>query len=332
LIRNINTRILFATPAATALPSSSLIAGTAYAGSPPWRFRLISDIESLEAESPLLPGKLRLTSGTVEVVHDRLTFTDLHTALPKTTLALSGSVSNFQKKIDAAEITADGTMDPSVSRWIARLAGLHRDVRILPLLTLEKFRFAMDESKDMIAVQGTVTGEKGGTLTVDLSNSRAGLNVRRFSVKDRATDATLSLSVQDRIVQFAFNGRIAKTTLDRLLSIRQFPNGEVRGNFRARIVLDRPAESTAQGTLTGTNVFFPATLSLPLSFERIFLNAQNNVVAVETSLHALGKSRRLSAHGTVGLSKNDIRLDLDLSADLLDLNVFRKGKKDRLSQ
>jgi hypothetical protein len=327
LIRNINARFLFASPEPAAVSSSALIAGTAYAGSPPWQFRLISEISGLEADSPLLPGSVRLSSGPVEVLHDQLTFVDLRIEAPKTTLALSGSIHGYQRKIDSMYLSADGKMDPTFSRWIAKLAGLHRDVTIVPSLTLEKFRFAMDRKNDLITVQGTVTGDRGGTMIVDLSNSRAGLNVRRFSLKDRATDATLSLSVQDRIVQLSFNGTIAKASLDRLLSFREFPNGEVRGNFRARILLDRPGESTAQGTLTGANIFFPATLSLPLSFERISLNAQNNVVAVETTLRALGRSRRVSAQGTVALAESDIRMDLDVSGDLLDLNIFQKKKE-----
>ncbi|HET6371652.1 MAG TPA: AsmA family protein, partial [Nitrospiria bacterium] len=287
LIRNVNARILFSDALTAPVRSSSRISDDAYGGTPGRHFNLTVTIAGLEADSPLLPGSLRLTCKTIGVLNNRLSFTDLRIQVEKTELALSGTIHEVRQTIDSLEVSVDGNVDPSVSRWIVGLSGLDRDFEVLPSLKLEKIRTAMDQKTDLISVQGTATADGDVALAVDFSNSRAGLNVRKFSLKDQFSDAVMSLSIQDRVALLEFKGKIAKATLDRLLSLQQIPNGEVHGNIRARILLDQLGASTASGTLAGTNVVFPATLNLPISFEQISLKANNNVIAVEASLHSI---------------------------------------------
>jgi uncharacterized protein YhdP len=194
------------------------------------------------------------------------------------------------------------------------------------------------EQLDLESAAGTVSLRGGRVPAVDVSAfatdiRRAGmtravrvegeralwrtgeLDVQQLRLRDSGSDATATLRWKGRAVELELRGALAKSTLEAVSPDPRFA-ADVTADLQARILLDDPARSTAQGRLTATDVRVPGPGAAPLRIVRATLDAAANGVQVDAAIDA-GNAEPALVRGTVRPSPEAFVVDLDLTADRL---------------
>lgn len=304
-----------------ALPSVAQVAQAAPTDSSSWPFRVLIDLKTIDVQSKLLPGPVTITGGTVETLHEKLSFTDLRLDSPGTSLTTSGSIGGYQTEIEAIDIAADGTMATPFTRWLIKLVGVAPEVNVRSALTLSDIHLMWDN--DNFSFTGSVAAKAGPRIEADIRRSPGEVIVKKLTIQDQESRAALSLTLNKEIVDFAFSGNLTSGTTNKFIIVKKSPNAWIKGDFRAHILLDRPMQSTAQGTLRGRNLLVPLDLRDPPIISRISLQADKNAINVLPLILRWGKNH-LSVNGSVNILREHFQIDMDVSSGGINLDTLQK--------
>ena len=291
------------------------------ADSSPWPFRVLIALKNVDVRSKLLPGPFTITGGTVEALHEKLSFTDLHIDSPGTSLTTSGRIGNYQTELDAIDIAADGTMATGFSQWLIKLVGIEPEVIVRSALTLSKIHLMWDNHQ--FSFTGRVDADAGSRIEADIRRSPGEIIVKKLTLQDQESRVALSLTVNNEIVDFNFSGNLTSGTTNKFITVKKSPNAWIKGDFRARILLDRPMQSTAQGTLIGRNLLVPLDLMDPPIIRRVSLRADKNAINVLPTMLRWGKNH-LSVNGNVNISEDRFQFDMDVSSEGINWGAIQK--------
>jgi hypothetical protein len=226
--------------------------------------------------------------------------------------------------VSSAQLSGPATVP---AKWQFKLAGAARDLDIdSPLL---RKRAALRDpvsisdalvarnARGSIAFSGTLAAAGGLTAAVDLVRDPEVLHVNRLSVRDAASDATVSFLLEPPEIDLSFDGKLSRSTLAAVLPEYDVPGARVRGNFRTRIRIDQPGNSTAEGRLEASDVFLPAPGNGKLLAETLSLEARGGTLFMQAALVNEAKNP-FQVMGTVSRSPHAFVADLDVSAGHLD--------------
>jgi uncharacterized protein YhdP len=140
----------------------------------------------------------------------------------------------------------------------------------------------------------------------------------------------MTFELRGKMLEATFSGELSEKTLDKIFEGYQFRDGWVQGDLQAKIDLDHPMQSTAQGKIRARDLTSPWELKQPLEIREISLDAQKNRVSVGLASFAWG-GERFTLSGDATFSKQKVKLDLNLSTGDINLEevekVFGKGKQ-----
>ena len=94
--------------------------------------------------------------------------------------------------------------------------------------------------------------------------------------------------------------------------------GTLRGDFEATVDLAEPVRSRATGKLQGTDVELPAVFDLPLSIDRIALEADGDRVRVQDTVLRLA-GEPLSVAGSIARGNDELVVDGNIGAEGIDV-------------
>lgn len=206
--------------------------------------------------------------------------------------------------------------------WRVELAGEAKDLEIeWPLreriaihypVSLSDLRLVRDATTGT-SFSANVAAPNGLTAFVDLVSNSEELNIKQLQLRDAESDASLALLVKQPQFDLKFKGWLSKRTLDRLLPNNHLLGGWVRGDFRARIVTDKPTRTVVEGKLAATDVLLLEKGSTRLQAASLSLDASGGKVRVDAAIDA-GADSRLRVQGSVNPSPQAFNVDLDLTA------------------
>ena len=208
------------------------------------------------------------------------------------------------------------------SDWHIELAGAARnlDIDAPRLRQVSTVRFPVSLSTLRVTRAPAATTVATGVATadgltgmVDLVWNAAGLDIKRLSVRDAQSDATLSLRLEEREFDLTFAGSLNSATLEALLRDEHDVAGSIHGDFRARILMDQPARSTASGRLEAVHVALPGPGDLRLHVAHADLHASGGLLAIDAE-GAVGDGPFLHLHGSLRPATDALIADLDVSA------------------
>jgi hypothetical protein len=93
--------------------------------------------------------------------------------------------------------------------------------------------------------------------------------------------------------------------------------GQLKGNFSARIRLDRPGQSSASGRLAIKDIVFPWDLKVPVRIRDGLLTGRGNRLTVENTEVICGE-QRVNLYGDIGFSDQGIQLALNITGKGFD--------------
>jgi hypothetical protein len=274
-------------------------------------------LHDLRVESPSLPGPLSLASGSFRTAPGGTSFDAVHAKLLDAEVTVSGSFPDGPDRLPPFALSAvDGRIGPDAGLRLARLAGLPPEPAIRFPVALSGVRVSADRV-GAVALAGNFRSPGGVALDLDLSRTPAGLNVRRFAIRDAATDAHGELSVSDEAVGLAFSGHLEAATLDRLLVGRPSGDGRISGDFRLKLLRGKRGGLSADGRIMAQAVRLPGILPR-LFVRRLDATADGDRVVLSEAAIAWD-DRPLSIRGEISNRRDDIRVDLSIDAPPLSL-------------
>ena len=133
-------------------------------------------------------------------------------------------------------------------------------------------------------------------------------------MRDDVSDASLGGSVEGTHFQARFKGQLAAASIAHLFPEEPFSGGELRGDFSASGDWRHPATTSATGTLRGSDIRLPPWLPVPLTIERLSVEAKDKVLLVKSATLSSGESR-VDVAGTVSYVQDKFALDADVRGD-----------------
>jgi hypothetical protein len=298
----------------------------------------LADLAALEFEATVepadvravlteLPGPLTLAGGKASVTRRTLQLDRVGLALLDARVTASGRVEDYAtldgSRLDltlAAGAAGAQSLDWLRTRWKVAPAALPRP----PVaLTTGRLHWSAVESSEHSA-QGTFQLAGDARAEVDLSWGPETLHVRRLALKDADSDATGSLRWGPSRVSFAFAGRVDHRSIVRIMARPPDALTRLQGSLRAQIDLAEPRHSTATGTLTGEGLDVLEHWGVPVTVERVRVDASGDAMSIRDGLLKVA-GQRVSVAGGVAVRPEAFAVNLRMAADRIDADQFLRA-------
>ena len=178
-------------------------------------------------------------------------------------------------------------------------------------VTLSALRLAHDAVASALSTK--ITAADGLTGDLNLGWGAAGLDIKRLSVRDAESNATLSLQLKEHEFDMTFAGSLGKATLKALLPDEHDVPGSMHGDFRARVLMDQPMRSTAKGRLEVAHVAVPGPGGVKVHIAHAQVQATGALLAIDAE-GDVSDGLPLHLHGALRPAVDALIADLDVSA------------------
>jgi hypothetical protein len=294
-------------------------------------YHITGKAQAVISGTAALPGPLRISIARFDAYPKNLVVAQSRARLLDMDLTLSGSVEDYLSAVPRSDIVFSGSIEQDAAVWIRTLAGLPEEVMIrAPLkVTDVRLRSSGTGSSSSESLTGSVMAKDGAAISFALRHEPDHLTVERLQVKDSESDAVLRLTSGKKDLDLEFNGNLTSATLSHIFDREHMPFRRIKGDIRVHLPRDRWSEFAAEGTLEGEGLIIPSSLTVSLVVDRFTARSRGRTVDLHPVVLSLGQDI-LTVEGTAAMSETGVALDVDVSADRIDiasLQELTKGKK-----
>ena len=292
-----------------------------------WRFETAGELRDVEVEARYLPGPITVSSGEFRATQKNFSFDNFQTKLLDASFNLEGSLDRYLQGIEKGDLDISGSMTPKDIRQLSNSFGLKTKISVRSPLSISEGHLSWKKAGDT-SFKGNIAVKEGPQISLDVFRRADRLKVNRLRINDGPSQVDMTFELQGRTLGVTFSGELSERTLDKIFEGYQFQDGWVQGDFQAKIDLDQPMQSTAQGKIKARDLTSPWKLKQPLQINEISLDAQKNRVSVALASFTWG-GERFVLSGDVNFSKERVKLDLDLTTGNIDVEDLEKvlGKR-----
>lgn len=277
-----------------------------------WEFDCFGSIQDLGVDWTLFPDTLWIAVGRFKLVPHKLVFTDARTRILDSSLAVSATLHQPLEGFDGAELDASGELGEKTITWIADLRHIPRELNARPPLKVANGRLIWKKNiETSFSAELMPTG--GPRVSIDQTWQHERLIIRKLFIDDDESTATLTLDLQPKAFDLSFSGNLTKATADKLLQDNQILTGWVRGDFNARVQLERNIESTATGALQGEGLRLPVMDGLE-RVDHFSISAAQNLLNVDSAT-VYWHDNAFRLNGKVTFSSAGLLLDMNAAVD-----------------
>ena len=200
-------------------------------------------------------------------------------------LTFEGSVAGYLSAAPAADIKGGGSVGADAAAWVGGLARLPAGLKLRTPLTLSDARLRVSGTRPALTreLSGSVAPKDGPAIPFALRLEPGVISLTKLEVKDGGSDARMTASFGERGVDFAFDGSLEGSTLQRVFELERVPFGSIAGDLRVRAPRGRWQEAAAEGTLEGRAVGFPVGTAGPLAVDRFSVRAHGRALALSAA-------------------------------------------------
>ena len=292
-----------------------------------WDFNVSGEAKDLVLKNlPGRPGPLTIASAKFKADPHTLDYTDGHISMLDGVWKISGTHKDYFKGLDKdVSLTLEGHSGSKSVRWLSDVFDLPPQIHIRPLtLSTSHLSYVRNGAKTISADLAINDGLK---ISTDLVLSPDKLNLKKLFIQDKASRATIGISRHNKILTLSFKGKLHKTTLDRLATENPWLAGWLEGDFTAHINMKDPLKSAAWGELKGKEIIYPWKPDSPLKISDFAATATTHKINLQSADLTFSGSR-LHAAGNMKRSARKVVVDMDISADTIDLNPLIQALKD----
>ena len=275
-----------------------------------WQYQATGTLKDLVLGASFLPGPLEVKSGDFRIDPETIRVTGLEARTADSALRASVVLDGLRRGPRKLDVLVDGETGEEAVRWIWEKASLPVEFHPAAPITLREVRVGL-AGTDTLTLAGSFAFRSGPRVTLDLVKNAEGTTLRRLSIADDVSDASIALGLRKREVEVGFTGRLASSTMGNLLAKGNQRKGHIEGDFHALVPRDRLSETSVSGTLEAADFVIP-TPAGKAAIEAVNLRAAGNRLTVSSASLALDE-QRLSVTGDATLQDEGIALDLDIA-------------------
>jgi len=283
-----------------------------------FQFQISGEARNVALNSSLLPGILEVTKGFFNSTAENILISDSHARLLDASMKVSGDLKNYLKDLSQADLKFQGDLGPNSVRWISGLLKLPPYLHLKPPISVSRAHLTWNQGHETGFSGDLVFHPKIKVSTDILSNPHA-LDIKNLVIQNRDDHASIKLVQKNRTADIFFAGKLHKSTLDGIVTENQILKGWINGNFQARVLLDRPLNSTLQGHVQASNLLFPGTSTSPLMVNDLSLKTINDHLQVESAKLSWADNL-FELKGNVDLSAHEPDVDMELYSQAIDLD------------
>ena len=143
-------------------------------------------------------------------------------------------------------------------------------------------------------------------------------------IKDRETNAAITLNWQKQKADISYSGVMAQSTLSRIFEQGNFGTGSLQGDIHAVIHTDQPLRSRIKGNLEGSDIFIPWGMPVPTTIDKFAINADEDVLTVDNADVTWG-GHHYSMTGAATTSDEGIAFSMALKADGIEIQEIQQA-------
>ena len=276
-----------------------------------WHFTAKGHLKSLVFDTALSHGPVTVKQGKLEADERTIHVKDAEINIRDALFQLSGKF-NYPEGL-TSDLTLSGQIGPEAAEWLSDFINLPSALRVRPPLSVSQARLIM-EKDSTVSFTGSFSLQKATEVCLDLVKSPDELMIKNLRVRDSESDAALGFTMRSNAFDFRLDGHLTEPTLGRIFT-REIVTGRwIKGLFNAHISVERPGNSSFQGTLEGKDIIFPWKLKEPLMVNSLSLEGRGNNLHIGSAVLTL-EERQLSLKGDVTASDIAFLIDMDLFSD-----------------
>ena len=276
------------------------------------RFRIGGEVENLAIDSSRLPGPASVPGAKFEITPETISLSDARMRILDTSFRAAGVLRDYQQGLHHIDFTFQADIGSKTMEWAWDQFHLPEKFRVRPL-SVSEGRVAWDRN-GKISFSGDIAAKEGPRIFTDMFYQPEEFTINRMVIHDAESTAALALGLQKRELRIDFKGNLEKTTLDRFLVNNEIFTGRLEGDFRARVFIDQPLRSTAQGKLQAAGLDYPLPLPVPVKLNQFSLEAAEQKITVASASFTWDENQ-LVLKGNVHLSGEEFLLDMEVDAD-----------------
>jgi hypothetical protein len=219
----------------------------------------------VSAALDFLPAPVSLGGGAARVDARTLRLEKAPLAMLDAKTLVSGAISLREAKVELA--ATEGVAGDAFLRWALEKAAAPSRLDLKSPLRFAARRVAWDSASGL-DLDATVTADAAPQLGVALGWKPQLFELRRLSIKDAQSDATLSALIAGERFEVAFSGVLQAQSLAALRRQPEPRSGRIQGDLRLAIDRARPARSTAEGKLAVAALDLSVLAGKPALIER----------------------------------------------------------------
>jgi uncharacterized protein involved in outer membrane biogenesis len=252
------------------------------------------EVANSDAQAKLkpLPAPLALTGVTLRATPKAVTIERAAVKLLDASATAAATISEFSAPRVQASVR-EATIGPKMMAWVWQTAQLPASAEPkAPIrLTVPQLTWGPKSALDMHA---QARFDSGPTASVELAWSPEALDVRRATIKDKASDVTVAVRSRGGVVEGSYAGTLDSRTIASMLKSAAAPAGAMSGSLRFLVDRGDRSRSTVEGELKGEGVDLSWLAGAPASLERLDVSADGGVLRIgEVSVNWAGQRATL---------------------------------------
>ena len=288
-----------------------------------WKVNAGGMVDHIVFNSAFLPGQLGLVKGSFSYVPDKLSFAMKEATILDSSLTGTAVVSGVTDTLQSIDLTVNGQSGRKTLDWVFKDLELPAALMVKTPLTLVDSHLVWQRQTGT-SFRGTASVANGPTFFVDLSQHGRDLAIRRLTIQDQETKASITLNWQKQVADFSLSGLLAQATLSRIFEQGNFGNGTVHGDLHALVRTDQPLRSRATGTLAGNDIFIPWGMPIPTMVDKFSLHAADDVITIDSADVTWG-THHYSMSGAATTSDEGIAFSMALTADGIEIQEIQQA-------
>jgi hypothetical protein len=285
-----------------------------------YQFQIEGEVRKVALNSSLFPGVLEVTKGIFNSTAENISISDSHTRILDASLKVSGDLKDYLKDLSQVDLTFQGDLGPDSVRWISDVLKLPPYLHLKPPISVSTAHLTWNHRQET-GFSGDLVFQPGIKVSTDIHANPHALTIKKLVIIDKDAHASIKFAQKNRTADLFFSGNLHKSTLDGIVAENQILNGWIKGNFHARVLLDRPFNSTLQGEVQASNLFFPGTSASPLIIKDLSLKTTQDNLQVESAKLSWANNQ-FELTGNVDFSAHVPNLNMALNSEAIDLDTL----------
>jgi len=278
-----------------------------------WTYTLSGAAEGVTLKTPLAPKPLSIPAMIFIAGPDNFTIQSSRVEILDASLAIEGQLQGQIPNLDKLQVELSGTLGVQSHRLLEKRGALPSLLAIQAPITIREGRVRWNRSGSL-ALQGAILIGQDLQIAADLEKRPDAIEIRRLTLKDDRSDATVRVHYMGDELQIGFAGKLDKASVAKILDHRHLSAGTLSGDFSAHFHRNDPGQSNIKGLFSGESLVLPARDNTSVRIDRFMMLGTGSALTIQ-SIDALWEDSRVRISGRVDAMSDHYAAKLKIRSD-----------------